>query len=252
MTPMQAMTTLQSKVESAALGSVHIFCFNIFEEELEAAYSLLDKEEQRRAMRVTYSNDSNFIVRFVPSAMHNVASAVWTQQVTIALLALIPNGLGLWGPLGCMPIGRTGYQLGRRQKQADAGFEPTNSDRPSIVLEVGCSESLRQLKIDARLWLEHLPDVQLVILLSIDPPAPPHPTPEISIELWQGVPSGSQTDSRRVARMVWDADWTHHTDQFYILLADIFRGQVPPDYGANDRIFLNPAAWRQAIIAAYR
>jgi len=50
--------------------------------------------------------------------------------------------------------------------------------------------------------------------------------------------------------MVWEANWTDHTDQFYILLADIFRGQVPPDYGANDRILLNPEAWRQEIIAA--
>ena len=94
--------------------------------------------------------------------------------------------------------------------------------------------------------------MQLVILLSIDPPAPAHPTPKISIELWRGVPLGLQDAPTRIAQMVWEADWTHHTGQFYILLADIFRGQVPPDYGVNDRILLNPAAWRQAIIAAYK
>ena len=94
--------------------------------------------------------------------------------------------------------------------------------------------------------------MQLVILLSIDPSAPAHPTPKISIELWRGVPLGLQDAPTKIAQMVWEADWTHHTGQFYILLADIFRGQVPPDYGANDRILLNPAAWRQAIIAAYK
>ena len=40
--------------------------------------------------------------------------------------------------------------------QGDAGVEPTPnpSDLPSIILEVGSSESLTQLKIDASLWLE--------------------------------------------------------------------------------------------------
>jgi hypothetical protein len=48
-----------------------------------------------------------------------------------------------------------------RKKQADAGFEPdpNPSGHPSIVLEVGSSESLTQLKIDARLWLEHMHEV---------------------------------------------------------------------------------------------
>ena len=111
--------------------------------------------------------------------MHEKAIVIWTQQVTIALLALIPNGLQQWGPPGCEPIGATGmffqenlswvylsisgYRLGRREKQPDAGFQPTNSDYPSIVLEVGCSESIRQLTIDARLWLEHLPDVSQLL-----------------------------------------------------------------------------------------
>jgi hypothetical protein len=34
------------------LNGAHIYYFNVFEDELEAAYSLLDKEEQRRALRL--------------------------------------------------------------------------------------------------------------------------------------------------------------------------------------------------------
>lgn len=51
------------------------------------------------------------------------------------------------------------FQLGSRKKQADAGVRPTTSHLPSIVLKVGDSESLAQLKIDSRLWLEHMHEV---------------------------------------------------------------------------------------------
>jgi hypothetical protein len=47
-------------------------------------------------------------------------------------------------------------------KQADAGVRPTpsTSSFPSVVLEVGDSESLTQLIIDAKLWIEHVPEVR--------------------------------------------------------------------------------------------
>ena len=53
------------------------------------------------------------------------------------------------------------FQLGSRKKQADAGVAPvpTPSGLPGVVLEVGDSESLKQLKIDARLWFETVFDV---------------------------------------------------------------------------------------------
>lgn len=51
--------------------------------------------------------------------------------------------------------------------------------------------------------------------------------------------------------MVWQDDWTHNAGPFYILLADIFRGEVTTEYGASDRIFLASAAWRQRIIETY-
>ena len=51
------------------------------------------------------------------------------------------------------------FQLGFRKKQADASVWPAISRLPSIVLEVGDSESLTQLKFDARLWFEHMLEV---------------------------------------------------------------------------------------------
>lgn len=74
-------------------------------------------------------------------------------------------------------------QLGSRKKEADDGIRPLSSLNPSILFEVGSSETSKQLRIDAKLWVEHLPEVQLVMLLFIDP-ATADPTPKISIELW--------------------------------------------------------------------
>jgi len=51
------------------------------------------------------------------------------------------------------------FQVGLKKKQADACILPDQSDYPSIVLEVGDSECLGQLKIDAKLWIEHVPEV---------------------------------------------------------------------------------------------
>ena len=53
------------------------------------------------------------------------------------------------------------FQLGSRKKQTDASVSPDHnpSRLPSIVLEVGSSESITQLKIDAKLWLETVPEV---------------------------------------------------------------------------------------------
>lgn len=57
MTAKKVINALRRKVKSASPG-VHIFYFNVFEEELERAYSLLDKEEQRRAMRSLTTTNS--------------------------------------------------------------------------------------------------------------------------------------------------------------------------------------------------
>ncbi|KIJ99066.1 hypothetical protein K443DRAFT_180374 [Laccaria amethystina LaAM-08-1] len=260
MTHRQAINSLRSYIKDASPTGVHVYCFNVPENDLEAAYSLLDKEEQRRSMRVTYSDDYNFIVRFMPSATHDEASCFWSHSVIAELIALAQNGHHLRTAPGITFSGTRTYQLGAREMQGDAAFRPSNSnsENPSVILEVGCSESLRQLKIDAKLWIEHLPEVQLVIILSIDPPAPDYPNlPRITIELWRGVapsrPLRGDHARTRNGQMVWHADWTQQAGPLYILLADLFRGQVPQQYGVNnDRIVLDSAGWREAIIKVYR
>lgn len=127
--------------------------------------------------RVTYSDDYNFIIRYMPSKVHEIAHLEFTTLISVALVLLTPAPHPPKPP-GCTHIGATStfdrihnlslglssflaFELGRRLKEADAGMWPTasDSDLPSVVLEVGSSESLTQLKIDAKLWLEHTPEV---------------------------------------------------------------------------------------------
>jgi hypothetical protein len=51
--------------------------------------------------------------------------------------------------------------------------------------------------------------------------------------------------------MVWSADWTLNASPLYILLSDIFKGQVPAAYGNDDRAQLNTVTLRQSIVDAW-
>jgi hypothetical protein len=169
--------------------------------------------------------------------------------------------------------------LGPRQKQADAAIGPAPGS-PSVVLEVGDSESLTQLKIDAQLWLEQVPEVcldsllsslfscfvyslccqvQLVFLILIDPPRPAHPTtPRITVQLWKGhaaiqPPHAGSAARQREAYMVLEADWSLNATPVYVLLADVFGAHpVHAAYGNNDRRVLDTAWLRDTIIRSYQ
>lgn len=154
-------------------------------------------------------------------------------------------------------MGSATVQLGSRKKQPDASLRPSAaaSRFPSVVLEVGSSESIQQLRIDMRLWIEHCADIQLGILLSIDPSVQPNQAPRITVELWRPfqpahMPICTAAHRQREGRKVWQADWTLAASPLYILLSDIFRGQIPPDYN-SDRIYLDTIRWRQIIINNY-
>jgi hypothetical protein len=230
----------------------------------------------------------------MPSVVHNATVFGWDHALTFALNNLTqtpqPTPPGCFGVGGactynCMlylalrsPICTLAIHLGPRQKQADAGIGPAPGN-PSVVLEVGDSESLTQLKIDAERWIEHRPEVcfdsllsylfscsvyslrcqvQLVFLISIDPPPPAHPTtPSITVQLWKGRaptrPRCAVSAARpREAFMVLEADWSLNAMPVYVLLSDIFGAHpVHAAYGNNDRAVLDTAWLRDVIIRSY-
>jgi len=139
----------------------------------------------------------------------------------LSLLHQLPLGTKVWVLLD--------VRLWDREKQADASVRPmvSASKFPSIVVEVGSSESIGQLRIDMRLWIEHSPEIELGILLSIDPPVQPNPTlPRITVELWRHFPpvqpSCTPVHRMREGRRVWQVDWTLAASPLYVFLSDIF------------------------------
>jgi hypothetical protein len=48
------------------------------------------------------------------------------------------------------------FQVGPAKMEADASIGLTTSRLPSVILEVGNSKMLAQLRIDAKQWLEHM------------------------------------------------------------------------------------------------
>jgi hypothetical protein len=97
--------------------------------------------------------------------------------------------------------------------------------------------------------------VQVVILISIDPPIAPNPNLRITVQLWRGYdPARSvrqqSAAQRREARLAWQTDWTNAATPMYLELADIFIDQasVPAYYGNNTRVALNTTDWRLDII----
>jgi hypothetical protein len=170
-----------------------------------------------------------------------------------------------------------------KRKEPDSCICPYDDVLPTVVLEVGDSESMTQLKQDARDWLESpllnvksnyscyinhsngISQVQLVVIICIDPPLATHPDlPRITIQHWKLTHRPSRVFStpnpyaqqNKEAGMVWQANWTHAVTPYYIELADIFRpGTIPAIYGANTRAYFTPASldrWRLNIIATWQ
>jgi hypothetical protein len=105
----------------------------------------------------------------MPSGAHEVAHTEFLRLLDGAA-ALLTNQFG--ATLGyenlasrsesyCLPpstirlIVPLAYHLGRGRKEGDTCIVPVGSNSPSIVVEAGHSESLRQLRNDAKRWLEY-------------------------------------------------------------------------------------------------
>jgi hypothetical protein len=176
------------------------------------------------------------------------------------------------------------YQLQGGRKQGDTCIVPDGSDSPSIVVEAGHSESLRQLRIDAKRWLEdsridvsdiysskhfflshgNISQVWMVIIISIDPPlANSNPaTPQITVEHWklraiQQPLHSNSTAHTMEAYQAWTSDWTTAVPaNYYILLADLFGSSpIPAVYAGHTHLTFNNQCmvlWRQRIIDSYQ
>lgn len=123
----------------------------------------------RHAKMSLYADIDLLIVKVMPSGAHETAWALLSEDFRFKL-----QGMGV-PRRDLVPIGSTRYQGSQSSKEPDAGYKPLParslvSDWPTIVFEVGLSESLSQLRTDAEWWLVNSGgQVMIALVISLKP-----------------------------------------------------------------------------------
>jgi hypothetical protein len=138
-----------------------------------------------RGLRFTYCTDINTLIIKVPSPEHEAVTRTFTHDF---MDQIRPMGLTELGDLKDM--GATTYRGTSTKKEPDSCWRPlaarpNKQDWPTLVFEVGVSETLRKLRMDARWWLANSQGrVKIVLLFKINQVAR-----TIHIEKWECRPA---------------------------------------------------------------
>jgi hypothetical protein len=155
---------------------------------------------------------------------------------------------------------------GNVHKEPDESYSPdtrSRTDFPSFVVEVGASESLNPLRLDARLWLSNTNDLtRLILLIKIDKDAK-----TLTFERWErvhqpsqqpGMRSRSQTEivPGRVKQVVVNfsnpSNITVRGTPMLLPIQLIFDNLLPLPQGVTtDRLFSIPANIFRSIAAEF-
>ncbi|KAJ7583972.1 hypothetical protein C8J56DRAFT_952362 [Mycena floridula] len=159
--------------------------YNIKEEDYETICETTT--QAHTAIRIHYNDNFNFILTFMPGAVHEVATLTLRDSIQTALA-----NLGLSPQKYLRSYGSTSVILNhpnKGQKMPDASWRKLKAKAPCVVLEVGFSETASQLRSDMAWWFTR-EEVQLVILMDIIAPSQDSvdKKPIITIEQWINVP----------------------------------------------------------------
>ena len=132
------------------------------------------------AFRLLYDvTEEVLIIKLMSGPHHELAALTFSRMFDRRLVSLeVGNTL--------MPFGATRFRApGGRSKEADMALRPSTrvleTDWPSVVIEVGVSESLPQLRTDTHFWLTQSGgQTRIVILLSVK-----KATRVMKIERWE-------------------------------------------------------------------
>ena len=142
------------------------------------------------AFRLLYdAAEEVLIIKLMPGAHHELANLMFARMFDHRLVSL-----GIADTL--LPFGSTRYQApSGRSKEADSAFKPSTrlpTDWPSLIIEVGVSESLPQLRTDTHYWLTQSGgQTKIVIIIAIK-----KATRVMTIERWED--RGSTQPTRQV------------------------------------------------------
>ena len=140
------------------------------------------------AFRLLYDAAAEgLIIKLMPGLAHEAVVLTFSRVFDRRL-----DNLGVLSTL--KPVGATRYEApGGRSKEADVAYRPSTrvlgTDWPSVVIEVGVSESLSQPRTDAHFWhTQSGGKTRIVILLAVH-----KATRVMKIERWEHTPRTRQT-----------------------------------------------------------
>ncbi|KKK12842.1 hypothetical protein ARAM_001189 [Aspergillus rambellii] len=138
-----------------------------------------DQSRTSKYCRFSFNSETGIlIVKVMPNPPHELAIRSFDLLVSHELQAMNAH-LDVWS------LGSTTVTIGNWRKEADCCWGPVSTNtRLSFVVEVGLSESARNLALDARGWLEtSSSSVKLVVTISIKQDGP-----EIILRRWELFP----------------------------------------------------------------
>jgi hypothetical protein len=150
-----------------------------------------------RGLRFTYCTDIDTLIIKVPTPEHEAVT--WTFSYDF-MDHIRPMGLTELGDLKAM--GATRYKGTSTKKEPDACWRPLAArpnklDWPTLVFEVGVTETLRKLRTDAQWWLANSRGcVKIVLLFKVDRVAR-----TIHIEKWECRPAAHAYANRPPAQI---------------------------------------------------
>ncbi|KAG0636541.1 hypothetical protein HOY80DRAFT_1054113 [Tuber brumale] len=153
-----------------------------------------------RQVRCTYEQPlQSLIIRLMPGAAHENTSGSFIREVE-RRIAVIPGHS--W--YSFRTVGSTRFAVpGTRSKEGDQGIKPTDTrkaeeDWPTLMVEVGDSQSLALLQTDACWWLIHSGGkTKMVIIIKIT--KRPH---SIRLERWKMMPHPNKIFTRSRTSMI--------------------------------------------------
>ncbi|KAF9008644.1 hypothetical protein BDZ89DRAFT_539751 [Hymenopellis radicata] len=138
-------------------------------------------------LRITSTARFPIIVELMPSGSHGKAAAGLASLITV----IFELDMHLEHDNYFVPSGATRVRINspfKTEKEADASFAPANRDEePSVVIEVGHSETIDELRGDMSRWFS-LESIKLVILVEISEPTSADPKlPTLRVKMWYRV-----------------------------------------------------------------
>ncbi|KAF8247851.1 hypothetical protein K440DRAFT_288428 [Wilcoxina mikolae CBS 423.85] len=150
----------------------YLAVFDVCQSDVRSIDEVLVKMGRRQACRFDFLGDVNTLIIKCTTGIHETSGHEFCEVIREE----VSNQLPQHNRGSLCPIGTESFQSllpsSDREKQGDQGIKPEsrngNNDWPKVQIEVGYSETLRQLQHDAWFWLTHSnQQTALVVLISI-------------------------------------------------------------------------------------